>query len=150
MRLAIDTNLLVYAEGLNDVERRARARSVIAGLDRSDVVLPVQVLGELFRVLVRKGKRSPAEARRNLLDWQILFELRATTVTAFEAAAGLAADHGLTIWDSVILAVAEEAGRRLLLSEDMQDGFGWRGVTVVNPFGDAPHPLLRAALRPPP
>jgi hypothetical protein len=37
-------------------------------------------------------------------------------------------------------------GFRLLLSEDLQDGFTWRGVTVTNPFAAALHPLLAALL----
>jgi hypothetical protein len=32
------------------------------------------------------------------------------------------------------LAVAAKGSCRLLLSEDLQDGFSWRGVTVANPF----------------
>jgi hypothetical protein len=31
---------------------------------------------------------------------------------------------------------------RLLLSEDMQDGFIWKGGPVVNPFGKVGHSLL--------
>jgi hypothetical protein len=50
------------------------------------------------------------------------------------AAADLATDHQLGIWDSVILSAAAEAGYRLLLSEDLQEGFTWKGVTVTNPF----------------
>jgi len=46
------------------------------------------------------------------------------------------------------LSAASAAGCRLLLSEDMQEGFTWGGVTVVNPFTDEPHPLLAAALAP--
>jgi hypothetical protein len=34
----------------------------------------------------------------------------------------------------------------LLLSEDLQEGFTWRGVTVTNPFASALHPLLAALL----
>ena len=30
----------------------------------------------------------------------------------------------------------------MLLSEDMQEGFTWGGVTVVNPFADEKHDLL--------
>ena len=45
-----------------------------------------------------------------------------------------------------MVAVAAEVGCRLLLSEDMQDGFSWRGVTVVNPFAATRHPLLGAVL----
>jgi predicted nucleic acid-binding protein len=51
-------------------------------------------------------------------------------------------DHGLAVWDAIILATAAEAGCRVLLSEDMQDGFTWGGVTIVNPFASPPHPLL--------
>ena len=61
-------------------------------------------------------------------------------------AAGLAATHKLGIWDAVMLASAASAGCRLLLSEDLQGGFTWDGVTVVDPFVSAPHPLLSAIL----
>jgi predicted nucleic acid-binding protein len=39
-----------------------------------------------------------------------------------------------------MLAAAAQAGCRLLLSEDMQDGFTWRGVTIRNPFAATPPP----------
>ena len=55
----------------------------------------------------------------------------------------IAADHRLQIWDALILSVAAENGSRLLLSEDLQDGFTWHGVTVVNPFIVSPSPLLQ-------
>ena len=60
------------------------------------------------------------------------------------AATDLAALHQISIWDSVILAAAADAGCRLLLSEDMQDGFTWNGVTIANPFASSLHPLLAA------
>ena len=56
----------------------------------------------------------------------------------------LAVHHVLSIWDAVILSAAAAAGCRLLLSEDLQDGFTWNGVTVVNPFPGRRHPLLAA------
>jgi predicted nucleic acid-binding protein len=37
-----------------------------------------------------------------------------------------------------MLAAAAQADCRLLLSEDMQDGFTWRSVTVRNPFATPP------------
>jgi hypothetical protein len=47
--------------------------------------------------------------------------------------ADLATDHQLGIWDAVILAAASQSGCRLLLFEDLQHGFSWGGLTVVNP-----------------
>jgi predicted nucleic acid-binding protein len=58
----------------------------------------------------------------------------------------LAHSHRCSMWDAIILAAAAEAGCRLLLSEDMQDGFTWNGVTIADPFSETPHPLLAAML----
>ena len=33
-----------------------------------------------------------------------------------------------------------------LFSEDMHDGFRWRGVTIINPFTDDPPPVVRELL----
>ncbi|KAA2237899.1 PIN domain-containing protein [Salinarimonas soli] len=66
---------------------------------------------------------------------------------AFDDAMHLAGSHGLQIWDAVILATAAGAGCALLLSEDMQDGFVWRGVTIANPFAATVHPLLADRLK---
>lgn len=62
------------------------------------------------------------------------------------AAVDLATVHQISIWDAVILAAAVQAGCRLLLSEDLQHGFSWGGVTVVNPFIVPRHPLLEIFL----
>ena len=62
------------------------------------------------------------------------------------AAADLATDHQLGIWDAVILSAASQSGCRLLLSEDLQEGFTWAGLTVVNPFASPRHALLHALL----
>jgi predicted nucleic acid-binding protein len=146
VKLALDTNILVYAEGVNGSEPQARAAALIAALPLVNVVVPVQVLGELFRVLTRKARRPAIEARAAVLAWQDSFATHDTTAAALAAAMDLAADHGVSAWDAVILAVAADAGCRLLLSEDMHDGFTWRGVTVTNPFAGQRHPLLLSVL----
>jgi predicted nucleic acid-binding protein len=146
LRVAIDTNVLAYAEGVNDRERRDAATAVLRGLVREDVVIPVQVLGELFTVLMRKGGRTPGAARDALAVWRTDYTTVDSTSSGLVLAADLAADHGLFIWDAVILAAASSARCSLLLSEDMHDGFTWGGVTVTNPFGGTVHPLLRGVL----
>jgi len=148
LRLALDTNLLAYAEGVNGNPRKKIALAIIERLPGEDTFVPVQVLGELFHVLVRKAGRSPRNAQAAMLSWQDAFPLIETSPAVLTAAAGLAALHGLGIWDAVILSAAAAAGCRLLLSEEMQDGFTWSGVTVVNPFASVKHPLLAALLGP--
>lgn len=149
MKIALDTNVLAYAEGINDDGRQALARDLIDRLAPAQVVIPVQVLGELFHVLVRKARRSPADARQAVLDWHRPFSVIETSSAALLAAADLTVDHRFDLWDAVILSVSAEAGCRLLLSEDMQDGFTWRGLTVVNPFVSPQHPLLASLVTPP-
>ncbi|WP_428533809.1 hypothetical protein [Rhodopila sp.] len=46
----------------------------------------------------------------------------------------LATTHQFTLWDVIMLAAAAGSDCRTLFSEDMQNGFTWRMVTIRNPF----------------
>jgi predicted nucleic acid-binding protein len=105
-------------------------------------VLPVQTVGELFQILMRKAHRTAGQARTAILSWRDAFPLIDTSESVIVAAAELATTHRLGFWDAVVLASAAEGGCRLLLSEDLQEGFTWHGVTVTNPFANSKHPLL--------
>src|ERR1019366_4125911 len=118
MRIALDTNVLAYAEGANGAIRRDQTLKLIQRLPPEGVVLPAQALGELFNVLVRKAKRRPVRAREAVMSWRDAYAVVDTSAAVIVNATDLASDHGLTIWDSAILAAAAEAGCRLLLSED--------------------------------
>lgn len=142
MRAALDTNILAYAEGLGDVRRCQIARSLVDHSEVEEILLPAQTLGELYRLLAGKGGAKPGEARAAVLSWADSFDVADSTWPAFQAAFDLAQDHGLQIWDALVLSVAAENRCRMLISEDLQDGFTWRGVTVVDPFARQPSPLL--------
>ena len=147
MRVALDTNILAYAEGINGAARKASALELIRRLPGSAVMLPVQALGELFQLLVRKASRTAAQARDAILGWRDAFPLIETSEVVIVAAAELSASRRIGFWDAVILASASESGCRLLLTEDLQEGFTWNGVTVTNPLAKSPHQLLRGFLR---
>ena len=146
MRVALDTNVLAYSEGINGAERRSTALDLVRRLPQEGTAIPVQVLGELFNVLVRKAGRSRGDAREALLSWRDTFPVVETSSKIMLKAVDLATDHQFEIWDAVILSAASQAGCRLLLSEDLQEGFTWGGVTVVNPFKVPRHSLLSAFL----
>lgn len=147
MRIALDTNILAYAEGVGDARRCRAARGLIARVPGHLLVVPAQTLGELHRVLVGKAGRGPAQARAAILSWADAFDVADSTFEALRAALDLAVDHQMPIWDALILSVAADQKCRLLLSEDFQHGFTWRGVTVVNPFQTPQHALLAAAIQ---
>jgi predicted nucleic acid-binding protein len=148
MRVSVDTNVLGYAEGLDDADRREKANEVLNVLQRQELVMPLQVAAELYNLIKRRRKTSSHEAGRSVAYWRALMQREPATMSStMEAALDLAADHGFQIFDAIILAASAEAGCRMLLSEDMKHGFVWRGVTVVNPFADTPHPMLADLLR---
>jgi len=134
VRIALDTNILAYAEGVNGAERRDAAVAVLRDLGTEEVILPAQALGELFAVLTRKGGREAAEARAAVLAWSDSYAVVPTTQAVMLEAMEIATTHRLGLWDAVMLAAAAQAECRLLLTEDMQDGFTWRGASVRNPF----------------
>ncbi len=53
MRIALDTNVLAYAEGVNGAQKKAQALQLIERLSSGSVSLPVQTLGELLQLLLR-------------------------------------------------------------------------------------------------
>jgi predicted nucleic acid-binding protein len=146
VRVALDTNVMAYAEGIDDDRMQIIATELVLRLPSESTILPVQTLGELFNVLVRKGGRSRDAARTAVLKWRDEFSVAETSAAVMLAAADLAVDHRLNIWDSIILSAAAQAGCRLLLSEDFQNGFTWNGVTVTDPFAESRHPLLEALI----
>jgi len=144
--VAIDTNILAYAEGINGPAMKKEALDLLDRLPPESSLIPVQALAELFNVLVKKARRSTSRARAEATSWGDSFPLIDLSSSVMLSAMDLAVDHQLGIWDAVILASAADAGCRLLLSEDLQEGFTWSGVTVTNPFAASRHPLLDAML----
>lgn len=152
-RVALDTNILAYLAGVSrdarDDAKIEQVRNLIGRLSNGvSLVAPTQTLGELF-VVLRRGGASAEEARAILLEFAQAFGSSASETRTALAAADLVVDHKLQFWDALIVTAAAEAGCVLLLSEDMQDGFLTRGLTVINPLRDTPHPKLAVLLEPP-
>jgi predicted nucleic acid-binding protein len=141
---ALDTNILVYAEGVerapSDRAKISRSQNLVVGLVtiRARIIAPAQVLAELHNVLRVRHRMTRAACSAKIGYWTGLFELVPTGPAVLRDALDIAATAHLQIFDAIILAAAAEAGCDLLVSEDFQDGFRWRGVTVTNPFGPAP------------
>lgn len=149
MLVALDTNFLVYAAGLNDRGRSETANAIRVRLGPERTLVAAQVLGELFNVLVEVFRQERSFAHRACQLWMQTATIVTADAAVFAQALRLATEQRLQVWDALILCTAAEAGCRILLSEDMQHGFVHRGVTVVNPFAEPEHPLLADVLRHP-
>jgi predicted nucleic acid-binding protein len=132
--IGIDSNILLYVEGVGDEEKQKLATEILSLLNYDNVKIANQVLAEVYYVLLRKSKLSRDQLRMRIHGWQHLAKTMPSTPTAFQSALDLATDHKLQIFDAIILAVCAENGCTCLLSEDMQDGFIWRGVEIINPL----------------
>ena len=51
MRVALDSNFLLYSAGINDPIRARVAQDILDRLPANDTFVPVQVLGEVFRAI---------------------------------------------------------------------------------------------------
>ena len=146
VKFALDTNVIVYAEGVDDTVRQAAALQILSGVPRDLLFISVQVVGELFNVLTKR-QVPRLQALERALYWKGVLSVVDTTQSLLDAALALAYEHRLRIWDAIMLAAASEARCEFLLAEDFQEGFVWRGVTIINPFAAKLHPALKNALR---
>jgi predicted nucleic acid-binding protein len=124
----LDTNILLYLLGGDAKADRAEALLASGG------TVSVQVLNEFASVAFRKVKLSWAEIREILSGVRALCEVVPLTVDIHDKGLILAERYGVSFYDSLILAAAQEAGCRVVYSEDMQDGQRFQDVTVRNPF----------------
>ncbi len=130
----IDTNILVYAADGSDIVKRDTARGLIAELtDSGRAVISTQVMQEFFNVAVKKlqmSKNAALEILKTLYTVETISTTRETVLQAID----FSINYQYSIWDSLILAAAIDAGCRIVYSEDLNDGQIIEGVEIKNPF----------------
>jgi predicted nucleic acid-binding protein len=132
-RVALDSNILVYAELTPDEAKGQRSRALIAAA-AADGVIAMQALAELLRVVQRKSADRLEGAIAQVREYLEFFRAPLTTDEVLLAGAAIARDHKLQLWDAVIVAASARAGAEVLLTEDLQDGRVVGGLRVINPF----------------
>jgi predicted nucleic acid-binding protein len=125
-----DTNVLIYAFAAGD-RRSAGAEALLA----EGGVIGVQVLNEFTNVSLRKlGWDWPQVDAALAVIAELTAPVRALTADIHAAAVKLARGNSLAFYDALIVAAAADAGCRVLLTEDLQHGRKFGGVTIQNPF----------------
>lgn len=133
--IALDTNILVYAEAASDPSNRhMAAQKLILRLGAPGAIVPLQVLAEFLNVCRRKALLSTGKAVARVGGYMDVFDIPETTPDDLLAAAQYAERDKLAYFDALICAVASRAGATILLSEDMADGMEIDGLRIVNPF----------------
>ena len=147
MRVALDSNFMIYAEGLADDPRNDVAQQLLKDINPSCIIVPLQSVAETTRWLIKRAKQPLDFASKSAVRWATTYVVQSTDINVMLSAMQLLTQHRLQAFDCIIFASAAEAGADILLSEDMQHGFTWRGVTIINPFLSEPSPLLQKLIK---
>ncbi len=131
----LDTNVLLYAVSTVP-EEAAKRETALHLLESSDSALSVQVLQEFYVQATRPTKKHPLTHRQAslLVESWLRFRVQPVTAGILLAAMGARERFQLSYWDAAIIESARALGCGRVLSEDLNDGQDYCGVTVVNPF----------------
>src|SRR4051794_6681783 len=98
MLVALDTNILVYAEFEPDYHKGTLSSRILREVaDRG--VLSAQVLGEFLSVGRRRWPDRTEQAREQVELYRTVFEVPLTTVETLTAASVFAERYRLQFWD---------------------------------------------------
>jgi predicted nucleic acid-binding protein len=133
IRVALDSNILIYAELEPESDKGTRSADLILRAARNGVI-PVQVLGEYLRFIQRRVPEAFDDAIRQASIYRAAFLTPPTTDAVVDTACALARTHRMHLWDSVVCAASAQAGAKVLLTENMRDGRVLDGLRLINPF----------------
>jgi predicted nucleic acid-binding protein len=114
----------------------AKCERAITLLERDDVGLSIQVLGELY-VQATRATRSdalPHGIAAGLIEAWLHFPVQEIARAVLIGALDIKAAHGFSYWDSAIVAAAATLGWRELYTEDLSHGREVQNVRIVDPF----------------
>jgi predicted nucleic acid-binding protein len=136
IRVALDSNVLIYAELEPESEKGTRSAALILRAAR-DGVIPAQVLGQYLRFVQRRAPAAFEDAMRQASIYQAAFLTPPTTDAVINKASALARAHRMQLWHCVVCAASLDARAKVLMTEDMQDGRMIDGLRLINPFAAA-------------
>ena len=130
----IDTNILLYRASTVEAERPKRQIAETL-LRRPDIGLSAQVLAEFYHNAVNKpGLRLPPGTARAIVEALTTLPVVPITAEIVLTAIRLRDRYQISYWDAAILAAARELSAPTVLSEDLNHGQIYEGITVLNPF----------------
>jgi predicted nucleic acid-binding protein len=130
----LDTNILIYATSRSP-DHAAKAPAARAWVQRTDWGVSTQVLMEFF-ANARKPKHQllPTAAEAFVQRIAARRPVQALDRELVLEALSLRHRYYLSHWDAAILCAARRLGATTVVSEDMEGGRDYEGVTVLNPF----------------
>ena len=132
----IDSNILVYAHDTENPEKQQQAQTVIFdGIRLENAVISTQVLSEFYVTITQKIKNplTVLKAKEEIKYLSIL-EIVEIDIAMILQAIHLQDKWNISYWDGLILAAAEQARCKTIISEDFTDQQIYDHILVKNPF----------------
>ena len=135
----IDTNIFIYLFDETNASKRGRAESLVRiSLQNGSGCISYQVVQETLNVVTRKLGATHANARRMLEEILVPLWHINPSPALYRRGLQLQSDLGFSLYDSLIVAAALEAGCTRLYTEDLQHGQEIGRLEIQNPFASSP------------
>ena len=131
----VDTNVLLYSVSTDPAEA-GKAAAAVELLGAEDLCLSVQVLQEFYVQATRATRAEPlphADAVAFIDTWQ-RFRVQEVSIALLREALAATRRWRVSYWDAAIIEAARMLDCDQLLTEDLNAGQVFDGITVVNPF----------------
>ncbi|MBY5162135.1 PIN domain-containing protein [Salsipaludibacter albus] len=135
MRAFADTNVLVDAFDVGEVDKRAAALALLESPDH-EFVVSAQVLNEFWVTVTRTLEHTLDDdvAADVVTDVSTAFEVVPVDAVLTQAGIARARADRLSLCDALVVEAARTGGCEILLTEDLDDGQSHDGVVVGDPF----------------
>jgi len=133
----LDTNIFVYSFDHTARKKAARAKELIRqALDSQKGITSYQVAQEFFNVALKRFARPMRAVEAERYAGTVFRPLVAvhSSIALLNDAIRLQGHGGLSWFDALVVASAQQSGCDMLYTEDLQHGQKFGGVRVVNPF----------------
>jgi predicted nucleic acid-binding protein len=134
---SLDTNILIYAADNSDATKQDVCDRLLEKFIASRGRIPLQCLNEFYSLTTRRSLLTPSQAEaivQRLLGSLVVIP---SIIDDSVAAMRLQQQHNIQFFDALLLTTARRAGCTSFLSEDMQNGCNYEGITVRNPLDPA-------------
>ena len=127
----LDTNVLIYAFGKQDDDRKQIAKAIITECN----IISLQVVNETVYVLMRKFNFTPKEVDKVIEFMKQNFVISDLNILILDQTVKISVKYGFSFWDSMMVAAALKNHCSILYSEDMQNKQIIEDrLQIINPF----------------
>ncbi|GHV83170.1 twitching motility protein PilT [Spirochaetia bacterium] len=130
----IDSNIWIYSVDESEKTKKDAARKTLNHLNMdSTVVLSTQVVQEFYNGVIKKLKLDAIVAE------SLVYEMKKHEIVQVDfdliiRGIDISINSKTAFWDGLIIAAAESAKCKAIVTEDLNDGQIICGMKIINPF----------------